>query len=130
MRSYVRKIVMSGLVATAALLGCAGPAFAETGTTGTAGVVTVTAGGKSADAAFLQAIAARYPAKSAAGLFVASLERLSAARPQASASTTDVTAGNGMPSRGLRVAGRHLKGKRSAGWTSKSYAAGTAPPGS
>jgi len=32
----VRKILISGLVATAALLGCAGPALAETGLTGKA----------------------------------------------------------------------------------------------
>ena len=33
----MRKILMSGLVAAAALLGCAGPAFAGTGNSGTAG---------------------------------------------------------------------------------------------
>ena len=44
MRRYVRKIVMSGLVAAAALLGCAGTAFAGTGTPGTAGTVTPAAG--------------------------------------------------------------------------------------
>jgi hypothetical protein len=97
MRSYVRKIVMSGLVAAAALLGCAGPAFAGTGTTGTTGVaVTAAAGGKTAEAAFLQAIAARYPQGSAAGRIAAQfLGRLSA-RAEASASSRDVSVGTGI----------------------------------
>ncbi len=90
----MRKIVMSGLVAaTAALLGCAVPAMAGTGTRGTAGTATATAGGKSGETALLQAITAGYPANSAARRIASSLERLSAARPQASGSTSDVTVG-------------------------------------
>src|SRR2546429_9349205 len=94
MRRYVRKIVMSGLVAAAALLGCAGPAFAGTGTTGTAGTVTPAAGGKTAEAAFLQAVAARYPAGRIAA---SSLRRLAAVRPQATVTTTDQTLGLASP---------------------------------
>ena len=88
----MRKIVMSGLVAAAAVIGCTVPAMAGTATAGTAGTATVTPGGKSAENAFLQAIAARYPVKSAAGRLAASLGRLAAARPQASA-ITDFTVG-------------------------------------
>ena len=91
MGSYVRKIVMSGLVAAAALLGCAGPASAGTGTTPTAGAVTASAGGKAAETASLQALAARYPAVSVASF----LGRLSA-RAEASATTTDVSVGTGI----------------------------------
>ena len=99
----MRKIVMSGLVAAAAVLGCAGPAFAGTGTAGTAGTVTPAVGGKSAETALLQAIAARYPAKSAVARIAASyVERLSArqealpARPEASGGATEVTALTGI----------------------------------
>ena len=93
----MRKIVMSGLVAAAALLGCAGPAFAGTGTAGTVTPATAAAGGKTAEAAFLQAIAARYPAGSAAGRIAASsLGRLAAARPQASTPNIDETVGTGI----------------------------------
>ena len=87
----MRKIVMSELVAAAALLGCAGPAFAGTGTTGN------NRGGHRArrgKAAFLQAVAARYPAGSAAGWMVASYMGRLTARAQASATTTDVWIGS------------------------------------
>jgi hypothetical protein len=96
MRSYVRKIVMSGLVAAAALLGCAGPAFAGTGTTGPAGAVTAAAAGKTAETGFLKAIAARYPQGTAAGRIAAAyLGRLSA-RAAASMASSDVSAGTGI----------------------------------
>jgi hypothetical protein len=88
---------MSGLVAAVALLGCAIPALAGTGTTGPASPVTAAAGSKTAESAFLQAIAARYPAGSAAGRVAASyLGRLSVTRPQASATSTDETIGIGI----------------------------------
>lgn len=89
----MRKILTSGLVAAAALLGCAGPAMAATGTAGTTATANTTAGGRSAEIAFLRALAARYPAKSPVGLVAADVQRLSATRPQASPSTTGITAG-------------------------------------
>ena len=93
----MRKIVMSGLVAAAALLGCAGPALAGTGTTGPAGTVTATAGGKSAETAFLRAIAARYPANSPAGRMAASsLGRLTARAHASASTTTNVSVGVGI----------------------------------
>jgi hypothetical protein len=64
MRSFVRKIVMAGLVATAALLGCAGPALARPAFAGTA------AGGTGATQAAGPARAASY------------LGQLSTLRPQ------------------------------------------------
>ena len=82
----MRKIVMSGLVATAALFGCAGPALAGTGAAGQAGTgATATAGKTAATAgpAFARALRAH----GLAGRIAASrLERLSAARAQASQS--------------------------------------------
>ena len=90
----MRKIVMSGLVASAAvLLGCAIPAMAGTGTTGTTGTVTATAGGKSAENVLLKTVGP----KSAAGRIITSyFDRLSGARGQATASTTDLTVGSGI----------------------------------
>ena len=89
----MRNIVMSGLVAAAALLGCAGPAFAGTGMTVTTGVVTAAPGGKTAETAFRQAIGASYPANSAVGRIAASYLGRLAAQPLASASTSNITAG-------------------------------------
>jgi hypothetical protein len=93
MRSYVRKIVMSGLVAAATLLGCAAPAFAGTGMTGTTGAVTAAPGGKTVETAFRQAIGASNPANSAAVRFAASYLGRLAAQPLASGSTSNITAG-------------------------------------
>ncbi|TVZ03886.1 hypothetical protein EAS64_15710 [Trebonia kvetii] len=117
----MRKIVMSGLAAaTAALLGCAVPAMAGTGTARTSGTVTATAGGKSAETAFLKAISA-YPATSAAGRIASSLERLSAARPQASSSSMDVTVGTGVscasPTACLTVGGHEVSSTNSSSIT-------------
>ena len=87
---------MSGLVAVGALLGCAGPAFAGTGTVGTAGTATAAAGGKTAETAFLQAVAARFPARSMAGRAAESFLGQLSARVEAGASTTDVSVGTGI----------------------------------
>jgi hypothetical protein len=78
MRSYVRKIVISGLVAAAAVLGAAVPVMAGTGTAATTGTVS--------RSAFIKELAARYPAKSP---IASALERLSAS----AASTSDETVG-------------------------------------
>src|ERR1700733_2506562 len=91
MRNFVRKIVLSGLVAAAALLGCAGPAFAGTGTTGTA--PTGTSGTVTASAAIAKAVAGTSPAARIAASY---LERLSAAQPQASGGGFFATGGGGI----------------------------------
>src|SRR5579859_6558101 len=97
MGSFMRKILMSGLVAATAVLGCAGAGLAEagtTGTTGTAGPVTATVKGDTAETAFRQAIAASYPAGRAAGRIAASYLGRLAAQPPASASTSNITTGS------------------------------------
>ncbi len=84
----MRKIVTSGLVAAAALLGCAGPAVAGTGHAVTAGSVTPATASSTAALASLKAIAARYPAGSAAARIVGSyMKQLSPTEPQASVSS-------------------------------------------
>jgi hypothetical protein len=83
----MRKILVSGLVAATAVLGCAGAALAEAGTSGTAGSAgvssTVIAG--PATGAAKAAIARLADSKSPAARVAAfRLERLLAQRPQAS----------------------------------------------
>jgi hypothetical protein len=76
----VRKILMSGLVAAAALLGCAGPAFAGTGNSGTAGTgAAVTSGTESTASALIKVLGNRSAIARRAASY---LGRLSMARPQ------------------------------------------------
>jgi hypothetical protein len=96
----VRKFMMSGLVASVALLGgagavFAGPVFAGTSASVKTQQVAATSGVRSAENAFLRAVTVSYRAGGPAARIAASVERLTAALPKAGGIVA-VTAASGI----------------------------------